>query len=101
MNEGTIQESGGRDNALVWIMSSAGMLFLTPLFTMQFTSAMTWDETDFLVWAILLFVAGSACLWIGRKVPRRRWLPAGALTAMAFFYIWAELAVGVFTTIGS
>ena len=96
-----IRESNAPDNALVWIMSTACMLFLVPLVAMQFTNEMNWDETDFLVWAMLLFGAGSACLWVSRKVPRSKWLGAGALIALMFAYTWAELAVGIFTNLGS
>lgn len=103
MNEPSSHIEAGRnpDKALIWIMGTAGVLFLIPLVAMQFTSEVNWDETDFIVWAILLFAAGSACLWVSRKVPRNRWLPAGALIALLFFYIWAELAVGIFTNLGS
>lgn len=99
--QSNIDESKARDNALVWITSAACVLFLVPLVAMRFTGEMNWNATDFLAWAILLFAGGSACLWVSRKVPRRRWLPAGALIALVFFCIWAELAVGVLTNLGS
>lgn len=98
---GNIQFSNKRDNAFIWIVSTACVLFLIPLVAMRFTSEVNWDETDFLVWGVLLFAAGSACLWVSRKVPRSKWWAAGALIALLVFYIWAELAVGVFTNLGS
>lgn len=90
-----------RDKVFTWITGTGCVLFLMPLVAMQFTSEVSWDETDFLVWAILLSVAGGACLWVSRKLPRREWLGAGALIAVVFVYIWAELAVGIFTNLGN
>lgn len=89
------------DAAISLIVASGIALFLAPLIAMQFTSEVNWDETDFIVWGLLLFGAGSGCLWAIRKLPRSKWLGAGALIAVAFVYIWAELAVGVFTNLGS
>lgn len=40
---------------------------------MQFTSEMNWDDTDFIVWSLLLFFAGSVCLLATRKLPHSKW----------------------------
>ncbi len=40
---------------------------------MQFTSEMNWDDTDFIVWGLLLFFAGSVCLLATRKLPHSKW----------------------------
>lgn len=96
-----IEFSKKRDNALIWIASTACILFTVPLVAMQFTSEVSWDETDFLVWGLLLFVAASVCLLAIRKLPRSKWLGAGMLIGVLFVYVWAELAVGIFTNLGS
>jgi len=96
-----IEFSKKRDNALIWIASTACFLFTIPLIAMQFTSEMNWDETDFLVWGLLLSVAASVCLLAARKLPRGKWLGAGVLIGVLFVYVWAELGVGIFTNLGS
>lgn len=59
--------------------------------------------------AVDTIMRGSVFAWLAlatgallaRKVPRKyRWV-IGGLVAGVFFYLWAELAVGVFTNLGS
>ncbi len=54
--------------------------------------------------AVDTIMRGSVFAWLAllaRKVPRiYRWV-IGGLVAGVFFYLWAELAVGVFTNLGS
>ncbi|HKL50315.1 MAG TPA: hypothetical protein VJ908_04025 [Wenzhouxiangellaceae bacterium] len=95
-------EFGSKPNkALIWIASTACVLFAIPLVAMQFTREVNWDGTDFVAWGLLLFVAGGVCLLVTRKLPRSTWLGAGVLIGVLFVYVWAELAVGIFTNIGS
>jgi len=95
-------EFGSKPNkALIWIASTACVLFAIPLVAMQFTSEVNWDGADFIAWGLLLFLAGGVCFWATRKLPRSRWLGAGLLIGVLFVYAWAELAVGIFTNIGS
>ncbi len=51
--------------------------------------------------AVLTLFAGSLFVMVSRKLPRRRRGVVGILFAAAFLYIWAELAVGVFTDFGT
>ena len=50
-----------------------------------------------------LLVFGTASLFVlaARRAPRERRTLIGGLFVIAFLYVWAELAVGVFTTLGS
>lgn len=89
------------DAALIWIASIACVLFTIPLIAMQFTGEVNWGPLDFVVWGALLSAAGSASLWASRNLPRSKWLGAGALVVAIFVYVWAELAVGIFTSLGS
>jgi hypothetical protein len=61
-----------------------------------------WKLNDFVVAAGLLFAAGLALDLILTKVRRRgRKVIAIGVVALAFLYLWAELAVGIFTHWGS
>lgn len=49
----------------------------------------------------LLFGAGSLFALVARQVLRKHWLAVVAGVAAAFLYVWAELAAGIFTSLGS
>jgi len=83
------------------IALATGLILLVPLVAMQFTAEVNWNWKDFTAAAVLLFTTGSLFVLIARRLPRRRRLVAGAVFAAALLYIWGELAVGVFTTLGS
>ncbi|MEL7185359.1 MAG: hypothetical protein AAFN50_02845 [Pseudomonadota bacterium] len=77
------------------------LLLLIPLIAMQFTSEVNWSRADFAIMGVLLFGFGSAFVLIARKVQRKRRLVVGVVLAVLFLWLWAELAVGVFTNWGS
>jgi len=61
-----------------------------------------WDVADFLIIGALLFGAGLSYELITRKVrSRNRRLMIGGGLLLAVLYLWAELAVGIFTHWGS
>lgn len=77
----------------------ASLLLLIPLTAMQFTDAVTWTLTDFVVAALLLLSAGWAIDYAGRKVKDGAARATVSLLILAvLFLIWAELAVGIFGT---
>lgn len=90
-----------RNSIFIWIALAAGLILLIPLIAMQFTSDVSWDETDFIVMGLLIFGAASLFVLIARAVPRKHRAIIGILCVLGFLYIWAELAVGIFTTWGS
>jgi cytochrome bd-type quinol oxidase subunit 2 len=72
-------------------------ILLVPLVAMQFTDQVNWAPSDFFVMAILLLGAGLACELVLRTVKNRSHQLIGCvLLLIAFFLIWAELAVGIF-----
>lgn len=78
------------------------ILLMIPLVAMQFSEDVEWNSTDFIVAGVLIFLSGSALVTILKKVKdkNRRYIYI-CLLAVAFFYVWAELAVGIFTNLGS
>ena len=90
-----------RNSVFVWLGLATGGLLLLPLAAMQFTAEVNWGPTDFLAMGLLLFGAGSLFVLLARSIPRKYWLVAGAVVALVFVYVWAELAVGIFFQLGS
>ena len=91
----------GRNSVFMWVAIATGLLLLIPLVAMQFTNEVNWNTADFAVMGLLLFSAGSLFVLVSRKVPPGRRVLAGIIIAAAFLYLWAELAVGIFTNLGS
>ena len=90
-----------RRSVFAWIGLATGVLLLVPLVAMQLTTHVNWDETDFIVMGLMLFGSGSLFVLAARRIPRKYWLPVGVLLAGLFLFLWAELAVGIFTDWGS
>lgn len=75
-------------------------ILLVPLIAMQFTDEVKWTFADFNTMGLLLFGTGSAFVFIARVVPRKYRLLIALVFMLLLIWLWAELAVGVFTTIG-
>jgi len=90
-----------RNSIFAWIALATAAVLLIPLLAMQFTTAVHWDTADFVVMGALLFGMASLFVLAVRKAGGRHRLLIGAIFIGAFLYIWAELAVGIFTDIGS
>ena len=90
-----------RNGIFVWIALGTGLILLIPLIAMQFTNEVNWDTKDFLVMGLLLLGTASLFVLVSRRAPRRRRVVISFMIAAAFVYIWAELAVGIFTNLGS
>ncbi len=90
-----------RNSIFGWIALATGLLLLIPLIAMQFSEEVNWDGTDFLVMGMLLFGMSSLFVLVSRRTPRRNRLVIGFACAVLFLYLWAELAVGIFTNLGS
>lgn len=74
----------------------AALLLLLPLVAMQFSDAMDWDETDFIVMGAML--AGACGIyelaaWMSRSAAYRA--AVGVAVVAAFLLIWLNLAVGI------
>jgi hypothetical protein len=69
---------------------------------MQFSKDVNWSLIDFVVAGILLFGTGLLLNLVMLKTRSNTYrLVLGTVIVIVFLYIWAELAVGVFTNWGS
>jgi hypothetical protein len=77
-----------------WAM--AALLLLLPAAAMQFTTAVDWDETDFIVMGVMIGTAGLAIELLVRRSASAAYRGASVITvAAAFLTIWTNLAVGM------
>lgn len=90
-----------RNRVFAWIALTTCLILMIPLAAMRLTDAVDWNIADFLVMGLLLFGASSAFVLVARSVRRKYWIPAGIAPAAGLLYVWAELAVGIFTNLGS
>ncbi len=90
-----------RRAAFLWVAVATAAVLLIPLVAMQFTAQVNWGAADFLVMGFLVFGVGSVFVLISRRVPRKRRSAIAAVLTALLLYLWAELAVGIFTDLGS
>lgn len=101
-----------RNKIFVWVALGTALLLMVPLLLMKFKimlydpgsgyEVINWDLTDFIVMGGLIFGTGSLFILAARKIQKKSHRIALALALMlGFLWLWAELAVGVFTNWGS
>lgn len=90
-----------RNSIFAWIALGTCLILLIPMIAMQFTNEVNWDTKDFVVMGFLLLGTSSLFVLVSRRAGRRRRVVIGIMFAALFAYVWAELAVGIFTTLGS
>lgn len=87
---------------LTLIVFTTIVLLLIPFIGMHTTDAVQWTRFDFIVAGALIFFTGYGIAIVqAQPVTTRRkiWMAIAIITAA--IYVWAELAVGIFTNIGS
>lgn len=95
-----------------WIALATGTILLLPFLAMQFnwqvpdpgsaiSEGVNWTLSDFIVMGTLIFGTSSLFVLTARKVDKKHRFFLGLAFAVAFFWLWAELAVGLFTNWGS
>jgi hypothetical protein len=88
-------------NKVFGVIATVTLAILSvPLVAMQFSDEVVWTASDFIVMGALLFGMGSLFVLTARRVQTHKLLIASAFLILTL-YIWAELAVGVFTDLGS
>jgi hypothetical protein len=95
------KENIKRNSIFAWIAIGAGLVLLIPVVAMQLTTEVNWGPVDFVVMGLLLFGTGSLFVLISRKTHRKYRAVTATVVSVSFLYIWAELAVGIFTNLGS
>ncbi len=90
-----------QNRIFTWIALATGLILLVPMIAMQFTTEVNWDAADFIIMGSLLFGMASVFVLAARIAPRKHRVLIGGASVAAFLYIWAELAVGVFTNLGN
>lgn len=89
------------NKVFAWIALGSVVILSIPLIAMQFTDEVDWSLSDFAIIGILLFGAGFLFVHVARVTPRKYRILIGAGFVLLVLWIWAELAVGIFTNIGS
>ncbi|MEG9328050.1 hypothetical protein SAMN04488034_10562 [Salinimicrobium catena] len=86
-----------KNSRILIILTVVAGLLLIPLIAMQFSEEVMWTVSDFVIMGILLLATGLLIELAFRKVsnPKNRVIVWGVIL-IAFFLIWAELAVGIF-----
>jgi len=91
-----------QNRVFIWIALATGFILMVPLVAMQFTNEVNWTLLDFATMGALLFGTGLMFVLAARKVKKiEHRVAIGLALAAALLYIWAELAVGIFTNWGS
>ena len=90
-----------QNRVFAWIALVTVLILLIPLIAMQFTRQVNWTLSDFIVMGTLLFGTGSMFVLTARRINKKYRFAVGVAFAIALLWLWAELAVGVFTNWGS
>jgi len=98
--EGAGAGRGNRWRLAVW--GGAAALLSLPFVARQFTDEVQWTLSDFVVFGLLLLIVCSLFELAMRLLATRGARIVAALAiVLGFLWVWAELAVGVFTDWGS
>ncbi len=85
-----------------WIAGGTAAILLIPFVNMQMGGLVNWTLFDFMVMGLLIFIMASIFVFVARMVKStRNRIIVAAIVGITFLYLWAELAVGIFTTLGS
>jgi len=87
---------------IIRVAAATALILLIPLVAMQFSNEVDWGLNDFIIIGVLLFGTGLLYELISKKLPsKKQRIIVGVILLIALPYLWAELAVGIFTTWGS
>ncbi len=102
MSMNKLNLSISRNSIFLSILVTTLVILLIIAFIGQLSGQINWNLFDFLVIGILIFGSASAYVLIARRLNgNSQKLIAAAAIGGLFLYVWAELAVGIFTNLGS
>jgi hypothetical protein len=84
-----------------WVAAGTAAILAIPLIAMQFSSEWNWNFMDFIVMGTLIFGTGFLFVHVARVTPRKYRTLIGIGFFLGLLWLWAELAVGVFTNWGN
>lgn len=90
-----------QDKVFLWVALATLAILSVPLVAMQFSEEWNWTLSDFIIMGVLLFGAGFTFVHVARVTPKKYRTVIGIAFFVALLYVWAELAVGIFTGIGN
>jgi hypothetical protein len=76
-------------------------LLLVPLALMPLTQEVNWGLMDFMVMGAMLFITGAVIIIAYYRMPRKNFRVVAVSAVLLFLWLWAELAVGIFTDLGN
>ena len=72
------------------------------ILTLPYLFNFDWTRSDYVIAGILLFTTATIFVLVTSKIKSQsKKITAGIIILLIFLYIWAELAVGIFTNLGS
>jgi hypothetical protein len=93
--------NGSSKNSFLALAILTCLVLLVPLTAMLLTDKVIWNAVDFIVMGLLLFSMGSLSILISHRVQRKMRVAINLFLTAIFLYLWAELAVGIFTNLGN
>ena len=101
-----------QNKIFIWIAIATLLLLSIPLLLMTLKiplydpgsgyEVINWDLTDFIVMGVLIFSTCSLFAVTARKIQKKSHRIALTLAfLLGFIWLWAELAVGIFTNLGN
>jgi hypothetical protein len=95
-----IGDAVARNRSVLLLALVTGLILLVPLVATRLSDAVTWTLFDFVAMGALLFGGGLVFVLAARRTATHR-LAVGATILAAVLFLWVEMAVGVFTDLGS
>ena len=91
-----------QNRIFAFITAFIAAILLIPLIAMQFNTGVDWTIKDFLAAGVLLLSISTLFVLTARRIRRNSGrVVAGLVFGLILLWLWAELAVGIFTSWGN